>query len=258
MSACRLFTEHLSLVICVACLIEVRREWILNMNQVTAFEKAGLALQRRTRLIVALTALAAISAAIETGAQYFGPRTIVYIFKPLTMVFIIGIALIRVCEFKGYRNLIVAALCCSMAGDLFLMLPGDQFVFGLLSFLIAHLFYIAAFRTRPSGLSAAWCGLACVAYGSLMLWFLFPYLGDMKLPVSIYLVVILLMAWQALSRCVAKRHPRAVLAALGAILFVASDSMIAISRFYGRFRLSDLLILATYFVAQWLIALSVA
>lgn len=228
------------------------------MIQITAIDKAGIALQERTRSIVALTALAAICAAVEIGGQYFGPRTIVYIFKPLTMVFIIVIALIRVCEFKGYRNLIVAALCCSLIGDVFLMLPSDQFVPGLLSFLIAHLFYLAAFRTRPSGLPSAWCGLACVAYGSLMLWFLFPYLGNMKLPVSIYLVVILLMAWQALSRWVANPHPRAVLAALGAILFVASDSMIAISRFYGRFRLADLLILATYFVAQWLIALSVA
>jgi uncharacterized membrane protein YhhN len=235
----------------------VWREWILNVNQVTAFDKAGLPFQKRARLVIALTALAAISAAIEIGAQYLGPRTIVYIFKPLTMVFIIAIALIRVCEFRGYRNLIVAALCCSLAGDVFLMLPADRFVSGLLTFLIAHLFYIAAFRTRPSGSSSAWCGLACVAYGSLMLRFLFPYLGDMKLPVSIYLVVILLMAWQALNGWVTNRRAGAGLAALGAVLFVASDSMIAINRFTGGFRLAELLILATYFTAQCLIALSI-
>jgi uncharacterized membrane protein YhhN len=65
------------------------------------------------------------------------------------------------------------------------------------------------------------------------------------------------MAWQAASRWATNRNSQAGLAALGAMLFVASDSMIAINRFYGRFRLADLLILATYFVAQWLIALSV-
>lgn len=47
------------------------------------------------------------------------------------------------------------------------------------------------------------------------------------------------------------------LAAVGAVLFVASDSMIAINRFQGHFRLAELLILVTYFTAQWLIALSV-
>jgi uncharacterized membrane protein YhhN len=212
----------------------------------------------RVRLMSILTALAAVSGAIEIAAQYLGPRSIVYIFKPLTMVFIIGIALFRVCVAKGYRNLIVAALCCSLTGDVFLMLPSDQFVPGLVSFLVAHLLYIAAFRTKPLGSLPALFGLACVAYGCLMLWFLFPHLGDVRLPVTIYLIIVLLMAWQALSRWATDRNPRTVLAALGAVLFVASDSMIAINRFYGQFRLADLLILATYFLAQWLIALSIA
>jgi uncharacterized membrane protein YhhN len=226
--------------------------------QETAPDNARLALQKRSRLIVALTALAAISAAVEIEAQYFGPRTSVYIFKPMTMTLVIVIAgMAGVRGQKGYRNLIVAGLCCSLVGDVFLMLPSDRFVPGLLSFLIAHLFYIAAFRTRSSGLSPAWCGGACVGYGSLMLWFLFPYLGDMKLAVSIYLVVILVMVWQALNSWVTKRRTGAGLAALGAVLFVASDSMIAINRFYGRFHLAELLILATYFTAQCLIALSI-
>lgn len=227
------------------------------MNQVTAFDKIGLARPERTRLIVAFTALAVVSAAVEIGAQYFGPRILVYILKPLTMVLIIIIAAAGVRDRNGYRNLIVAGLCCSLAGDVFLMLPTDQFVPGLLSFLIAHLFYIGAFRTRPSGLLSALCGVTCVLYGILMLWFLFPHLGDMKLPVSTYLVVILVMAWQALNRWAANSEAGARLAALGAILFVASDSMIAINRFYARFHLAELFILATYFSAQCLIALSI-
>jgi uncharacterized membrane protein YhhN len=228
------------------------------VTQELAFNKAGLALQRRTRLTVALTALTAFSAAIEIGAQYFGSRTIVYIFKPLTMVSIIVIAAMAGARDRSsYRNLIVAGLCCSLAGDVFLMLPSDQFVPGLLSFLIAHLFYIGAFRTRPSGLSSVLCGLALVVYGSLMLWFLSPRLGDMKLPVSIYIVVILVMVWLALNRWVTKRPAGAALAAIGAVLFAASDSMIAVDRFHGPFHLADMLILATYFTAQCLFALSI-
>lgn len=227
------------------------------MNQLRAFDKAGPGLQKHTRVILALTALAAISAAVDIAAQSSGPRTIVYIFKPLTMIFIISIAVIRESESSGYRSLVVAALCCSLAGDVFLMLPTDQFVPGLLSFLIAHLFYIAAFRSRPSGVPSALCGLACVAYGTLMLWLLFPHLGAMRLPVSIYLVVILVMVWQALSRWVTTRRAGAGVAALGAVLFASSDSMIAVDRFYGQVHLAALLILAPYFTAQCLIALSI-
>ena len=209
-----------------------------------------------SRLVGVFSALAAASGAVEIAALYFGPRTIVYIFKPLTMLLIIGIALIRSSDDKRYRNFIVAALCLSLVGDVFLMLPSDQFVPGLVSFLFAHLFYIAAFRTRPTGLLSAWFGLVCASYGCVMLWFLFPNLGDMKLAVSIYVAVVLLMGWQALSRWAENRAQRASLAALGAVLFVASDSLIAINRFNGRFRLADLLIMSTYFIAQWFMALS--
>lgn len=213
--------------------------------------------QTRSRLIVALTGLAAIAAAIDIAAVYFGPRTNVYIFKPLTTVLIIAIALTVEGERRGYRRLIVAGLCFSLVGDVLLMLPSDQFVGGLLSFLIAHLLYIAAFRSRIKGATSARNALACVAYGSFMLWLLIPRLGNMKLPVSIYLLVIMTMAWQALNRWAMTQSRGAMCAAVGAILFVASDSMIAFNRFFSAFRLAELLILVTYFTAQWLIAASV-
>src|SRR5512133_4105571 len=41
---------------------------------------------------------------------------------------------------------LLAALVASLAGDVFLMLPGNYFIPGLASFLVAHLFYIALFR----------------------------------------------------------------------------------------------------------------
>ncbi|MEK6289512.1 MAG: lysoplasmalogenase [Acidobacteriota bacterium] len=232
------------------------------MNHETTIERSEAALQQRSRSIIALTALTAISAAITIAAGYLGSRTTVYIFKPATMIFIIIIGVIALMTGPGanvgYRNLIIAGLCCSLVGDGLLMLPSDQFVPGLISFLIAHLLYIAAFRSRPSGLMSAWYGAACVVYGSLMFWILSPGLGAMKLPVVVYLIVILTMAWQALNRWGATRQAGAALAAIGAMLFVVSDSAIAINRFRVGFRLADLLILATYFAAQWLIAMSIA
>lgn len=229
-----------------------------NVLQEAEIRSGVAAVQHRSRLIIVLTALAAISAAVDIAAQYLGMATIVYIFKPLTMVFVISIAAWGAAgQHNGYRSLIIAGLCCSIVGDVFLMLPSDRFVPGLLSFLIAHLFYIAAFWSRSRRVSSAWPAAVCASYGILMLWFLFSNLGDMKLPVSIYLIVILVMAWQALSWWSMNGKSGSAFAALGAVLFVASDSIIAISRFYDRIRFSDVLIMATYFSAQWLIALSV-
>ncbi|MBD0373306.1 MAG: lysoplasmalogenase [Pyrinomonadaceae bacterium] len=209
-------------------------------------------------MLTALSILVAVSAALHISAEYGGRRAHVYVFKPLTVAFIIGIALWS--EPSVYKYLILAGLLFSLMGDVFLMLPKDSFIAGLVSFLIAHLFYIAAFTIdgaatgRPSWLAAA----ALLIYGGVMLRLLFPFLGKMKIPVIIYMLAILLMVWQAANRCVNTETSDGFLAFAGATLFAASDSFLAWNRFRRSFRSAQFLILSTYFAAQWLIALSVA
>jgi len=65
------------------------------------------------------------------------------------------------------------------------------------------------------------------------------------------------MAWQAANRWIELRATDTLLAMIGAYLFVASDSVLAVQRFRGRFRSADFWVLALYFPAQWLIALSI-
>lgn len=208
-------------------------------------------------LLIALTILTIVSAALNILAEYRGPRRNVYIFKPLAVAFIILIALQS--QPPVYKYMIVAGLLFSLAGDIFLMLPGDRFVAGLISFLIAHLFYIAAFTLddalgRPSLLTA----VALLLYGGVMLRLLFPHLGKMKVPVVVYMLVILLMVWQATNRWINENETGSLAAFAGACLFAASDSILALNRFRRAFKSAQLLILTTYFAAQWLIALSVA
>ena len=89
-----------------------------------------------------------------------------------------------------------------------------------------------------------------------MLRLLWPHLGKLKAPVSVYVAAILLMAWQALNRWVATGDAGSGLALAGALLFVASDSALAWNRFRGEFKSAQAVVLVTYFAAQWLIALS--
>lgn len=208
-------------------------------------------------MLVALTIMAGVSAALHIFAEYRGPRRNVYIFKPLTILLIIAIALQS--QPSLYKHLIVAGLLFSLAGDIFLMLPRDRFIPGLFSFLIAHLFYIAAFTLDGAlARSSLPVAIALLLYGGLMLQLILPTLGKMKLPVVIYMLVILLMVWQAANRFINLRTTVSLLAFAGACLFAASDSALALNRFRRSFKSAQFLILTTYFTAQWLIALSVA
>jgi uncharacterized membrane protein YhhN len=208
-------------------------------------------------VVIVLSILAALSGALTILAKYRGSKRLEYGFKPLTMVFIITIALLADDPVSArYQYLIIAGLAVSLAGDVFLMLPG-KFMQGLISFLIAHLLYIAAFTLEGGGPAPLWYIIPFALYGVIMLWRLWTHLGSMKVPVMIYIGVILIMAWQAANRWLETEQEGSLLALIGAYLFVMSDSALAVERFRGAFRSAPFWVLSTYFVAQWLIALSV-
>ena len=207
-------------------------------------------------MTVVVSLLVTVSALLTIWAEYGGPRLHVYIFKPLTVVLIILVALqAKHSTAASYKSLVVAGLLCSLVGDVFLMLPRDGFVAGLLSFLVAHLFYIAAF-TLDGVHVRGWTAAAFTVYGVRMLMLLWPHLGKLKAPVVVYVAVILFMGLQASSRWLDVRDWASAAACAGALLFVASDSALAWNRFKGEFKSAQAVVLATYFAAQWLIALS--
>jgi uncharacterized membrane protein YhhN len=89
-------------------------------------------------------------------------------------------------------------------------------------------------------------------------WFVYllsPHLGEMKLPVRVYGVVISYMLIQALQVVKIKNTKAALLMISGAVLFIISDSILAINKFYTRFELAGIAIMTTYGIAQLLITL---
>jgi uncharacterized membrane protein YhhN len=182
-----------------------------------------------------------------------GWRRGVYLFKPLTTALILALASMGGSD-PAYRGLICAGLVFSLAGDVFLMLPADRFVAGLVSFLVAHLLYIAAFTV--GGVGFTWApALVYALYAAVLLRLLLPRVGSLKVPVLVYALALMAMAWIAAERAAAGL-PGGWLAAIGAALFVVSDSALAINRFVRPFRAAQPLVLSTYFAAQTLIAFS--
>ncbi|MBW2402134.1 MAG: lysoplasmalogenase [Deltaproteobacteria bacterium] len=149
-------------------------------------------------------------------------------------------------------------LIFSLAGDVFLMLPSDRFLPGLASFLVAHLLYIAAF-SQIEGFQLSLSALAPFALASAaLLRLLWPHLAGMQIPVLVYVVVIVTMGWQATAQWSSVGETWALLALVGAIFFTISDAALALNRFRAAFASAPATILSSYYLAQWLIALSVA
>jgi uncharacterized membrane protein YhhN len=152
----------------------------------------------------------------------------------------------------------VTGLLLSTLGDVFLMLPFDGFVFGLGSFLFAHIAYLLALRQRGGGWRVRWPLLAYAVIASLVLVRLGPGLPvDLRIPVIVYVIALAGMAAQAAS--VWRGHPNAAtrIAAIGGAFFVASDALLALDRFSSPIPNASVWVLATYWIAQWCIARSV-
>jgi len=202
-----------------------------------------------------LIAGAAASAMLHIQAEYRGPRWLVYVTKPLTTTLLVVLAAIAPHADPRYQFPIVAGLVFSLAGDVFLMLPKDRFIAGLISFLIAHIAYIVAFTAGVPFGDRPVLLLPFLALAAIVLFFLWPRLGKLRIPVLVYVAALVTMAWQASIR--AAHLPGSIGAAIGALLFVISDGVLAINRFRVKFRLAQAIVMTTYVIAQMLIALSV-
>ena len=213
-----------------------------------------------------LLPLIVVSSALTiAGAMLGGGWLLLHqIAKPLTTLLIL-LAVWQVVPALSprYRLLVMIGVVLSLVGDVLLMPPWDQFVPGLIAFLVAHLFFITAFAPGASNASriAALAIYAVVA--AVNLHFLLPGLpSDLKLPVIAYVVVLVLMASLAGARAwTLRRDPAlgrsALWAGIGGALFVLSDSLLAWNRFGGGVPMSSLLVLSSYYAALWSIARSV-
>lgn len=147
---------------------------------------------------------------------------------------------------------LLGALGFSLIGDMILELPQQlPFALGLGSFLIAHILYIRRFLIEPT--QKLWWPLVPIGlYCGTLFWYMIPKLGPLLVPVFVYVLVIATMLWSS------SRYAHAYkkyLPLLGAILFVLSDSLIAINKFITPFSQARYAIIITYWLAQYLIIL---
>lgn len=212
-------------------------------------------MKKNTWLIIFLISLA-VNIAGDIIPQYWAQT----ISKPLLMPVL---AICFVSELKGHQNdlkkWILLALLFSWGGDVLLMFQEKQSIFfllGLSSFLLAHIFYIIFFhrvRLQESIKGNLWLLIIVVIYYAALISWLSPYLGDMKMPVSIYGIVISFMLMLAMHMFFLRNKAAGNWMLAGALLFVVSDSVLAINKFYQAFEMAGVIIMLTYGLAQLLI-----
>lgn len=197
--------------------------------------------------------------ALDILAAFYGPSGLRIVTKPLIVLSLL--INLRV-QANGDRSrsvqLLKWALMAGLAGDIFLLFDHHgnlYFILGLLSFLIGHIGYIVLFSrrgARPWTPASLGISLLIAFYGLMLFRHIQAGLGQLKFAVILYILIILAMAITAFRRKdVGRSSYRKVL--MGALLFMASDSILAVNLFVGAVPLASLWIMATYASAQYLI-----
>lgn len=204
-------------------------------------------------LLVVLTLAVAVGDWVAVHAKL---RALELVAKPLTMVMLIA-AVAAMSVASGTAQLFfLGALVCSLAGDVFLLTKRDDlFAFGLGSFLVGHLAYIAGLWFL--GVTPAWfvAGLIVVAIAVATVGLRIVTAvargthRELTVPVTVYMGAISLMLASAIGT-------QRLLAIVGAALFYTSDALIAWNRFIAPRPWGDVAIIVTYHLGQIALALS--
>lgn len=162
---------------------------------------------------------------------------------------------------KALKQLTIAALVFSLLGDILLMFIAESphfFTVGLVAFLLAHVMYILVFlKHRNKSKSMLGFLAILLVYAAGLFYLLNTGLGDMLIPVIVYMIVILSMAVTAFLRQHTVNNLSYKLVFAGAIFFMISDSILALNKFYQPLPLSNISIMLTYALAQFLIVLGI-
>jgi uncharacterized membrane protein YhhN len=131
--------------------------------------------------------------------------------------------------------LLILGLSACAVGDFWLSRDGDKaFLIGLISFAIGHVFYIPLFLWTGGGeigllLQMPWAifAVGLIAIGALMATRLWPAAGNLRMPVMVYIVIIMCMGLSAITTTSAGLN----IACFGAFLFVISDMILSVELF---------------------------
>jgi uncharacterized membrane protein YhhN len=198
---------------------------------------------------------------LHIGGEAVKYRPLRYLTKPFLMP---ALALFYILNVQNPSGMLIAAIAGGWLGDLFLMIPDKSdkklfFKLGLVAFLFGHLFYAAAFLGKGSfrfdSIMASVFALLMIAFCLIVFIKLKPHMGKLFIPITVYIVVIALMGIST-TLCFSTQDLSPVLiAVIGAIVFMISDTMNAWNRFAKEIPNERVHTMNTYLSGQFLLVL---
>jgi uncharacterized membrane protein YhhN len=177
-----------------------------------------------------------------------------FIFKPLILLSLLVLYSFSVSK----RNKVyIMALLFSFFGDVFLLFSGElNFILGLVSFLIAHLLFIKIVikRIRKTAIrNVIGSSFLFFIIFCMLIYVLRNSLGELLIPVIIYGLTISIFGTVALIDYLNKKSQESIWMFAGALVFVISDSVLAINKFYEPKLVFEVIVMSTYILAEFLI-----
>lgn len=183
--------------------------------------------------------------------------------KPLIIITLIISYLVTI-PIEDRSRTLLFALFFSGAGDILLMFhdtDGSFFMMGLIAFLISHVFYIFTYHQHQhsesenglQGIQKVRLAFPIILSGTGLVFVLYPVLGDLKIPVMVYALVLVVMTLNALLRFGKTTSSSFWMVFTGALLFMVSDSLLAINKFLEPLTNGNVWIMITYMSAQYFI-----
>lgn len=214
-----------------------------------------------------------VFAFLEWLGEWKDNRILIYIFKPLVMICIIGWMSSQI----DFGNLsfdavmfpilwfLIGMVFC-LFGDVFLMGSDKYFIPGLVSFLFGHIFFIAGFGQVLPKMEYILPGLIVLGIVIFVSTQIYKEISKglasksqtkMKIPVAIYSIVISIMIYAAFLTLMEREwdYKAALLVSFGALFFYISDVLNAWIRFVGSLKWGRVIVMITYHLAQFAISI---
>lgn len=204
--------------------------------------------------ITLVTALFFIAAIADIWGIITENEMMQTIAKPMLLTLL---ALVYLVSVKKPLLWYVLGMFFSFVGDVLLMFNGANFfISGLLAFLLAHVVYIkvtSSFLPKDLTVKMISSALPFVVFFAILMYLVYPNLGEMLIPVAVYGIVISTFGAVTLLNHRSEKSTENLWLFIGAAIFILSDSLIALNKFYEPNEIYGVAIMITYILAQFLI-----
>ena len=175
--------------------------------------------------------------------------------KPMVTVSLLGYYIYSV---RNQDVKVILALVFALFGDIFLLIGSEHFfILGLGSFLVMQILYTVIFlkNLSKSKTSMIWSAIIILVFALIVYFALQSQLGELKIPVLLYMIALSSMVWSAFNR--SRKILGYTWVAFGSILFMASDTILAWNKFLTPWNHHQAVIMLTYMAAQYLIIMGI-